>query len=94
MALTVFMASLKSPWRAWASATPRKPSARYARKLAANGGETYVVTNNHFGGKAVANGLDLLAGLRGEPPAASPEIVAAFPHLAGKVRVFGQGSLF
>ena len=66
----------------------------YARKLAANDGETYVVTNNHFGGKAVANGLDLLAGLRGEPPAASPEIVAAFPHLAGKVRVFGQGSLF
>jgi len=68
--------------------------AGYARKLAAAGGDTYVVTNNHFGGKAVANGLELLASLRGAPVPGPPEIVAAYPDLADVVRPEGQGTLF
>jgi uncharacterized protein YecE (DUF72 family) len=68
--------------------------AEYARALAAAGGDTYVVTNNHFGGKAVANGLELLAELRGAPVPGPPEIVAAYPDLADVVRPAGQGTLF
>ena len=68
--------------------------ARRARRVGDSHPETYVITNNHFGGKAVANALELALLLSGEKPLAPPEIVAAFPRLASIVRPEGQGSLF
>ncbi len=64
------------------------------RRLSGVHDETYVVTNNHFGGQAVANAIEISAGLRGSPVPASTEIVAAFPRLAPHVVSEGQGRLF
>jgi uncharacterized protein YecE (DUF72 family) len=64
------------------------------RRLAAGRDETLVVTNNHFSGKAVANGLELVAALQGRVPAAPAPLVEAFPYLQELVRVEGQHSLF
>ena len=52
------------------------------------------VTNNHFGGQAVANAIDVLALLRGERVPAPEELVHSFPHLEPVTRVEGQGRLF
>ncbi|MBK7642648.1 MAG: DUF72 domain-containing protein [Planctomycetes bacterium] len=68
--------------------------AQRARAVGEAHPETYVITNNHFGGKAVANALEIAFLLSGEKQPAPPEIVAAFPRLAGAVRPEGQGSLF
>ena len=68
--------------------------ARRARAVGEAHSETHVITNNHFGGKAIANALELSYLLSGEKPHAPPEIVSAFPHLAAVVRQEGQGSLF
>ncbi len=65
-----------------------------ARRLAGGRDETYVVTNNHFGGQALANALELRAGLRGERVSAPAELVRAFPRLASATRVEGQRELF
>jgi uncharacterized protein YecE (DUF72 family) len=65
-----------------------------ARRIAAEHDETYVVTNNHFNGKAVANALELLALLRGRPPLAPAELVRAFPRLKPGTRIDGQQDLF
>ncbi len=65
-----------------------------ARRIESHTGDAYVITNNHFEGKAVANALELAALLRGEPVPAPAELVRAFPHLAPLVRVEGQGELF
>ncbi len=68
--------------------------ARKAERIAGEHGETNVVTNNHFAGKAVANAFELLSLLRGEAVPAPGEIVEAFPHLRSQVRIEGQQSLF
>jgi uncharacterized protein YecE (DUF72 family) len=68
--------------------------ARKAEGIARVHEETYVITNNHFEGKAVANALEILSLLRGEPVPAPSEIVEAFPRLRGRVRVEGQQNLF
>jgi uncharacterized protein YecE (DUF72 family) len=65
-----------------------------ARRISSVHEETSVVTNNHFAGKAVANGLELRALLLGERVPAPSEIVEAFPRLRGRVRIEGQQSLF
>ncbi len=73
---------------------------RTARRLAQGADETYVITNNHFAGKAVANALEILAALSGTKPLAPVELLASFPRLGGSVRpdegagTVGQGSLF
>ena len=67
---------------------------RVARTLASGRDETYVVTNNHFSGQAVANALEILAALRDQPPLAPVELVGAFPRLSGHVRAEGQGELY
>ena len=64
------------------------------RRLARGHDETFVVTNNHFAGKAVANALELLAGLGGGPPLAPIELVEAYPRLSATVRTEGQQHLF
>ena len=68
--------------------------AQVARRLAQGADETYVITNNHFSGKAVANALEILASLGGERPLAPAELIAAYPHLAPITRREGQETLF
>ncbi len=64
-------------------------------RVAAQSEETLVATNNHFGGQALANALELRWLLGGrEPVAATQELVEAFPHLAPITRVRGQQGLF
>lgn len=65
-----------------------------ARRLAGEHDETYVVTNNHFSGKAVANALEIQTELTGRRARAIPELLDAFPHLARIVRREGQQELF
>jgi uncharacterized protein YecE (DUF72 family) len=64
------------------------------RRLAAGADETYVITNNHFSGKAVANALEILAELGGAPVPGPVELVDAFPRLREHVRPDGQAGLF
>jgi len=68
--------------------------ADYARHLSQAGGDTYVVTNNHFAGKAVVNGLELLSELTAGPVSGPAEIVATYPQLGDIVIPRGQGTLF
>ncbi len=65
-----------------------------ARRLATDREETYVVTNNHFAGKAVANALEILAAISAGKPLAPVELVQTYPRLRGTTRVEGQGGLF
>ena len=56
---------------------------------------TYVVTNNHFSGKAVANALELRHLLEGRRKVAAPAtLVHAYPHLRPITEPDGQGQLF
>jgi uncharacterized protein YecE (DUF72 family) len=68
--------------------------ARYAQRLASAGGDTYVVTNNHFAGKAAVNGIEVMHALMGELVSAPPELVAAYPALQAITKREGQGQLF
>jgi uncharacterized protein YecE (DUF72 family) len=67
---------------------------RATRRLAQGADETYVITNNHFSGKAVANALEILAELGGGPVLGPVELLDAFPRLRASVRADGQDSLF
>lgn len=64
------------------------------RRLATGVDDTYVITNNHFSGKAVANALEMTSMLEGQAPAAPAELVRAFPRLRERVRVAGQQDMF
>ncbi len=68
--------------------------ARRARRISGTHEDTYVITNNHFGGKAVANAIELAFLLSGEKQHAPEELVQSFPRLAAVVRDEGQGRLF
>ena len=56
--------------------------------------ETFVVTNNHYGGQAVANALEIRGMLDGHPPRAPQPLREAFPRLAARSRGEGQQTLF
>lgn len=43
--------------------------------------ETYVITNNHYIGKAVVNAFEISSILRGEPLPMPPELLARYPEL-------------
>lgn len=64
------------------------------RTLAGAVDETYVVTNNHFEGKAVANALELRARLAGDRVDVPGPLLASYPRLAAIARPAGQGELF
>ncbi|MDP6988936.1 MAG: DUF72 domain-containing protein [Planctomycetota bacterium] len=68
--------------------------AERAERLARDHDEVFVVTNNHFGGQAVANAIELVAALSGEAPAAPAELLDRFPRLAGIARAEGQKRLY
>lgn len=65
-----------------------------ARRIAGESDETYVVTNNHFSGKAVANAFDIVHGLSGEDLDMPAQLVERFPHLADFAKPASQGTLF
>lgn len=71
-----------------------------ARRIAGAHDETFVITNNHFEGKAVANALEILSELRGSVVEGPAELVRTYPRLQARVRVVadpirgGQGELF
>ena len=48
--------------------------------------DTYVVTNNHYVGKAVVNAVEISSILKGEPVAAPATLVAHYPELGAFVR--------
>jgi uncharacterized protein YecE (DUF72 family) len=68
--------------------------AQRARRIASGHDETFVVTNNHFEGKAVANALELLAALTGEKVRAPLQLVERYPQLEASAKPEGQGDLF
>jgi len=73
-----------------------EPWAARIRELAGAPGEpdVYVVTNNHFEGKAPANALMLEAMVSGEKPEAPPGLAATYPEALGPwVREDRQGTL-
>lgn len=65
-----------------------------ARRLAGVTDTTYVITNNHFGGQAVANGIELKFLLSGERQMAPPELLECFPRLERVADSDGQQRLF
>ncbi len=67
---------------------------RLTRRIASGVDETFVITNNHFSGKSVANALEILAALEGRKPPAPSELVESFPRLASTVQIHGQERLF
>lgn len=56
--------------------------AGWIREIAAETESTYVITNNHFAGKAVANAFQLARMLRGDAPEPPPQLVREYPELA------------
>ena len=64
------------------------------RRLGEAKDTTFVITNNHFSGKAVANALEILAALADAPPVGPVELIEAFPRLREIVRPDGQATLF
>ena len=56
--------------------------ARRVEDIAARTDSTYVITNNHFGGKAVANAFQLARRLTGAAPAPPDHLARRFPQLA------------
>lgn len=65
-----------------------------ARSLAADARPTYVITNNHFEGKAVANAMELVAALNRRQASAPESLRRRYPQLAKSTRPEGQQQLF
>jgi uncharacterized protein YecE (DUF72 family) len=55
---------------------------RHVNEIAARADSTYVITNNHFGGKAVANAFMLARRLTDDAPTPPQHIQHEFPELA------------
>jgi uncharacterized protein YecE (DUF72 family) len=51
------------------------------RHVAEAGEAAYVITNNHFRGKAVANALQLISIIRDQPVAVPPSLISEYPTL-------------
>jgi uncharacterized protein YecE (DUF72 family) len=58
-----------------------EPWAERIRKVAESAGVTFVVTNNHFRGQAIANALQLVSLLRGGPVRVPETMLAHYPQL-------------
>jgi len=54
------------------------------RRLAADAGDVMVIANNHFGGQAVTNALELRSMIESTTVKAPPGILSAFPRLADR----------
>ncbi len=60
-----------------------EPWAARIRNLAERTDVTYVITNNHFHGKAITNALQLVHLLRNQPVPVPESLLAHYPELAG-----------
>ncbi len=65
-----------------------------ARELDREHDETYVITNNHFSGKAVVNALEISAAIQAAKVRAPSELVARYPRLRKVAKSDGQRELF
>ncbi len=64
-------------------------------QVAGQARSTYVITNNHYLGKAVANGLQLIHLLLGERLETPPDLLSSYPELVALSKnPPAQGSLF
>ncbi len=63
-------------------------------ELAAEHEDVYVITNNHFEGQAIVNGLEIQASINGGPVPAPETLVDRYPRLREISRTRGQQSLF
>ncbi len=70
------------------------PIADKARRLLESTRDTYIVTNNHFGGQAMANALELKAMLIEPSVSVPPDLIDHYPRLEGIARIEGQQRLF
>jgi len=59
-----------------------EPWATRIQSIAQRADAVYVITNNHFRGKAVANALQLINLLTGQPVRVPPALLAHYPELA------------
>jgi uncharacterized protein YecE (DUF72 family) len=59
-----------------------KPWAERVANIARTAEVVFVITNNHFQGKAIANGLQLISILRGQPVPVPESLGAHYPQLA------------
>ena len=64
------------------------------REVAAHGRETFLVTNNHYGGQALANAIEIRGLLDDRPPRAPETLRQSFPRLGSATRPDGQQMLF
>jgi uncharacterized protein YecE (DUF72 family) len=64
------------------------------KAIAGRADEVYVITNNHYRGQAVANGLQLLNRLTRKPVAVPETMFVEFPFLEEIARPSGQEKLF
>jgi uncharacterized protein YecE (DUF72 family) len=65
------------------SAEELDPWAERAREIDGLADETFVVTNNHFAGKAIANAVVLRAKLENRPVPAPPPVMARYGEVLG-----------
>jgi uncharacterized protein YecE (DUF72 family) len=59
-----------------------KPWAERVSNIAQTAGVVFVITNNHFQGKAIANALQLISILRGAPVPVPEGLLEYYPQLA------------
>jgi uncharacterized protein YecE (DUF72 family) len=71
-------ASVEARYNYLYSADELRPWAERSRAIDAAASETFIITNNHFQGKAVANGLMLKSMIEGAPVPAPRELTAAY----------------
>ncbi len=64
-----------------------EPWVQRTEAVAKESHDTYVVTNNHFIGKAIVNALEIASILQGVPVKAPPQIVGHYPGLRNFVEV-------
>ena len=62
------------------------------REVSANTIETYVITNNHFRGKAVVNALEIKSALEERRVSAPAPLLAEYPHLIESVTAKSRSS--
>jgi hypothetical protein len=64
------------------SRTNRGPANQVRATCSAQTDATFVITNNHFGGKAIANALELIRLLRHQPVGVPDSMLPHYPSLA------------
>lgn len=64
------------------------------KKISQEAQETYVVTNNHFRGKGIANALEIKALLKGDKVRGPELLTEEYPRLSEAIVTGGQSKLF